>query len=280
MIRKLKDGIDKERAAEVVNEWGTAEEIGNMEEAITGSQPFLVYEQNGLKGLIFSIPDENGEETIFRINLFVDPASRLRGNGSKLYKEMEKEISKSNPDFVSVYINTEIDNPIPFAEKMGFSKWWGSPELIYKGGRFPEADVKFVKYTERFFEEFVKVVQHSFYELHAKNDLKPYLAPEDSVKKYKLNRKENVYLILDGDRIIASVTTGKGEVDNLMVSPEYQGKGYGRKALQFAMNKMLEEGYEEIRICYVEGNEGAEKLYTSMGFQPLHNTQVYRKFLK
>ncbi|WP_420541685.1 GNAT family N-acetyltransferase [Guptibacillus spartinae] len=64
-----------------------------------------------------------------------------------------------------------------------------------------------------------------------------------------------------------------------MVAPSYQGKGYGRKALQFGINKMLDDGYKDIRICFVEGNDNAEKLYTSLGFKPLHYTRVYRKFL-
>lgn len=85
--------------------------------------------------------------------------------------------------------------------------------------------------------------------------------------------------MLKNEQIVASVTTGEGILDNLMVVPSYQGNGYGRKALQFGMNEMLEEGYEEIRICFLEGNESAERLYTSLGFKPLHNTQVYRKFL-
>lgn len=86
--------------------------------------------------------------------------------------------------------------------------------------------------------------------------------------------------MLNGDEIVASVTTGDGEIDNLMVNPAYQGKGYGRKAMQFAMNKMLDAGYEKIHICYMEGNDSAEKLYYSLGFKPLQRTHVYRKILK
>lgn len=78
---------------------------------------------------------------------------------------------------------------------------------------------------------------------------------------------------------MASVTTSDGEIDNLMVSPTYQGKGYGKKALQFGMNRMLSKGYDEIRICYMEGNSNAENLYYSLRFKFLQNTHVYRKFL-
>ncbi|WP_226673441.1 GNAT family N-acetyltransferase [Rossellomorea aquimaris] len=270
---------DKENLVKLIEKMEIKEDVGEWGELIANSQKILLYEQNGIKGFSYYSTYDNDEEKIAQISLFVDSDYRLSGIGTALYKETEKLISESDPDFVSVYMRVESENPIPFAEKMGFTKWWGSPELIYRGGAFPKTDLEFVKYEDKFFDEFLKVVQDSYYDLHEKNDMKPYLAPEHSVEEYKLNNKDKVYLVLDHDEIVASVTTGIGEVDNLMVAPRYQGKGYGRKALQFGMNKMLEEGYNDIRICFVEGNENAEKLYTSLGFKPYHNTQVYRKFL-
>lgn len=270
---------DKGNLIKLINKMKIEEDVGVLEEVLTNSKQILLYDQNGIKGFSYYSTYNNDEENIAEINLFVDSDYRLSGIGTALYKEMEKLISKSKPDFLSVYMKVESGNPMGFAEKMGFKKWWGSPELIYRGGAFPEIDIDFIKYEDKFFDKFLKVVQDSYYELHEKNDIKPYLAPEHIVNEYKLNNKENVYLVLDNEEIVASVTTGKGEVDNLMVAPSYQGKGYGRKALQFSMNKMLEDGYNEIRICFVEGNKNAEKLYTSLGFKPLHNTQVYRKFL-
>ena len=270
---------DKENLIKLIEKMEIKEEVGDWGEFIANSQKILLYEQNGIKGFSYYSTYYNDEEKIAQISLFVDSDYRLSGIGTALYKETEKLISESAPDFVSVYMRVESENPMPFAEKMGYEKWWGSPELIYRGGAFPKTDLEFVKYEDMFFDKFVKVVQDSYYELHEINDLKPYLAPAHSVNEYKLNNKDKVYLVLDHDEIVASVTTGKGEVDNLMVAPGYQGKGYGRKALQFGMNKMLEEGYNDIRICFVEGNKNAEKLYTSLGFKPHHNTQVYRKFL-
>ncbi|EEM18368.1 hypothetical protein bpmyx0001_7230 [Bacillus pseudomycoides DSM 12442] len=259
---------------------GIEEEVGSLDDIVLNSMQFLLYEQNGIEGFSYSsVYTNSAGESIAQISVYVEPDSRLKGIGSTLYKAMEEVISKTKPDFVCTYMRVESENPIGFAKKMGFEKWWGSLESVYKGGTFPKADIELIKYEDRFFDQFVKMVQECYYELHEKNDIKPYLAPEDGVKKYKLNNKNNVYLVLENEQIVASVTTGEGILDNLMVVPSYQRNGYGRKTLQFGMNEMLEEGYEEIRICFLEGNESAERLYTSLGFKPLHNTQVYRKFL-
>ncbi|PDZ74798.1 GNAT family N-acetyltransferase [Bacillus pseudomycoides] len=280
MIRVYRGKEDKVNILNLIKSMGIEEEVGSLDDIVLNSMQFLLYEQNGIEGFSYSSVYANSAgESIAQISVYVEPDSRLKGIGSTLYKAMEEVISKTKPDFVCTYMRVESENPIGFAKKMGFEKWWGSLESVYKGGTFPKADIELIKYEDRFFDQFVKMVQECYYELHEKNDIKPYLAPEDGVKKYKLNNKNNVYLVLENEQIVASVTTGEGILDNLMVVPSYQGNGYGRKALQFGMNEMLEEGYEEIRICFLEGNESAERLYTSLGFKPLHNTQVYRKFL-
>ena len=280
MIRVYRGKEDKVSILNLIKSMGIEEEVGSLDDIVLNSTHFLLYEQNGIEGFSYSsVYTNSAGESIAQISIYVEPDSRLKGIGSTLYKAMEEVISKTKPDFVCTYMRVESENPIGFAKKMGFEKWWGSLESVYKGGTFPKADIELIKYEDRFFDQFVKMVQECYYELHEKNDIKPYLAPEDGVKKYKLNNKNNVYLVLENEQIVASVTTGEGILDNLMVVPSYQGNGYGRKALQFGMNEMLEEGYEEIRICFLEGNESAERLYTSLGFKPLHNTQVYRKFL-
>jgi ribosomal protein S18 acetylase RimI-like enzyme len=278
MIRFYREE-DKRDLLKLINKMRIEEEVGDLKEVVTNSNHILLYDQNGIKGFSYCSTYHNDGEEIAQLSLFVDPDYRLEGIGTALNKEMEKLISESNPDFLCVYMRVESENPIAFAEKMGFEKWWGSPEWVYNGGTFPESHLEFVKYEDKHFEKFLKVLQDSYYELHVKNDLKPYVAPEDSVREYKLNHKDKVYLFFDHEELVASVTTGKGEIDNVMVAPNFQGQGYGRKALEFGMNKLFEEGYKDIRICFIEGNKSAENLYTSLGFKPLHHTQVYRKFL-
>jgi diamine N-acetyltransferase len=56
-------------------------------------------------------------------------------------------------------------------------------------------------------------------------------------------------------------------IQRLMVDEKFQGKGYGR----FAMEKMIEifrsdERIQEVGISYEPHNEGARKLYASVGF--------------
>lgn len=58
------------------------------------------------------------------------------------------------------------------------------------------------------------------------------------------------------------------EIWRLMIDHRYQGKGYGRAAVQKALEFLRESGlFERVQINYVEENQGAKHLYRSMGFQ-------------
>ncbi|EJQ41872.1 hypothetical protein IEE_04362 [Bacillus cereus BAG5X1-1] len=279
MIRAYSEKEDWIGTLNLIKSMGIEEEIGSLDDIVSNSTHFLLCNRNGIEGFAYaSFYTNSAEESIAQISVYVEPGSRLKGIGSALYKEIEECISEMKPNFVCTYMKVGSENCIGFAKKMGFERWWGSLELIYKGGSFPKTDMTFIKYEDRFFNQFVKMVQECYYELHEMNDMKPYLASEDSIKKYKLNNESNVYVTLENEQLVAAITLGEGTIENLMVARSHQGNGYGRKALQFGMNKLLEDGYEDIRICYIEGNESAERLYNSVGFKPLHNTQVYRKF--
>lgn len=58
------------------------------------------------------------------------------------------------------------------------------------------------------------------------------------------------------------------EVWRLMIDHRFQGKGYGRAAVQKALEFLRESGlFDKVQINYVEENQGAKHLYRSMGFQ-------------
>jgi diamine N-acetyltransferase len=63
--------------------------------------------------------------------------------------------------------------------------------------------------------------------------------------------------------------TGAWWVIRLMIALEYQGRGYGRAAMETMIDLMAERtGCEEIVTSFVPGNTIAAALYASLGFQP------------
>jgi diamine N-acetyltransferase len=81
--------------------------------------------------------------------------------------------------------------------------------------------------------------------------------------------------VYDGDIIVGFVMYRPEDygisklwfIDRLMVGAQYQGKGYGRAAMEALIARLKAvPGYNAILISFVPGNEAAEKLYSSLGF--------------
>ena len=53
----------------------------------------------------------------------------------------------------------------------------------------------------------------------------------------------------------------------MFIDERFQGKGYGRVATRLVLDNMKKDGkYNKVILCYIEGNDAAQKLYESFGF--------------
>ena len=81
--------------------------------------------------------------------------------------------------------------------------------------------------------------------------------------------------VCDGDTIVGFVMYHPEDyglskiwfIERLMVGAQYQGKGYGRAAMEALIARLKGiPGYAAILISFVPDNVAAEKLYSSLGF--------------
>lgn len=82
------------------------------------------------------------------------------------------------------------------------------------------------------------------------------------------------YAILDDDTVVGFLMLDWSEDDRtvgiwrMMIGPDYQGKGYGRAAMEEAIRIIRETGkFDLIYLSYVQENTAAQKLYYSCGFR-------------
>lgn len=53
----------------------------------------------------------------------------------------------------------------------------------------------------------------------------------------------------------------------LFIDKNYQGRGYGKAAVQLVLDEMKRDGkYQKVSMCYVEGNDASRKLFEQFGF--------------
>ena len=63
------------------------------------------------------------------------------------------------------------------------------------------------------------------------------------------------------------------EIWRFMIDYRYQGKGYGRRAMELALEKIRRAGvFDRVQLYYMPGNEKARALYRNLGFGETGNT--------
>jgi GNAT superfamily N-acetyltransferase len=215
------------------------------------------------------------------IYTYVVPNSRNKGIGTLLYHEIMKNVDDINLKFISTRIKLDKDDATSFYTKLGYEKWYVELVLYYHGSEQPKSSLNFVQYEDKYFEQYAEGIRTSFYELRKSNDFQPYLCCELNEEKRKefLDNKENLFLLLNNEKLIASVIVyNNGSIGDIFVLPSYQGKGYGKKSMQFAINKAIEYGGNCISLSAIEWNTRAVNLYQSLGFDIEQTTHYYRLF--
>jgi ribosomal protein S18 acetylase RimI-like enzyme len=65
-----------------------------------------------------------------------------------------------------------------------------------------------------------------------------------------------------------SLDSAVGEVVAVYVDPPRWGAGTGRVLLDAALHRLVERGFDEVRLWVLEANEGARRFYARTGFAP------------
>ena len=87
------------------------------------------------------------------------------------------------------------------------------------------------------------------------------------------NCRSRAFLICEDETPVGMVLYHDAEsldayiFSELFIDERFQGKGYGRVATRLVLDNMKKDGkYNKVILCYIEGNEAAQKLYTQFGF--------------
>jgi diamine N-acetyltransferase len=95
-----------------------------------------------------------------------------------------------------------------------------------------------------------------------------------SIAQLKIYPSANAFAVYAEDEMVGFVMYGYDEDDGhfylgrLMIDEKYQGKGYGKAATLEVIERMKQfPECSELFLSFVPENTGAEKLYSSVGFE-------------
>lgn len=238
----------------------------------------MVFDDGGIKGCAAwtLVTPVDGIPTA-QVWAYTDPRFRGRGIGGALWEATHPVIqSFGAARIMTDYRLDEGDSRGFFASK-GFEKWFVLHDLVYEGPGFPEPEIDAVNYDDRFFADYLNLINESFAPLRQENDIEPYVifGPEAFTSEEERDclrrQREALFVFLENNRFVGiglleDSEEGDGNaVDVVAVRPEFRGRGYGRMITQFCINRLRDRGIRTPYIGVLDTNTVARRLYESMG---------------
>ena len=242
-------------------------------ETLKAASKILVYEEQGAI-LGFVHLDINGEKCYMEMGIACD--EQVIAIGLKLWDEVKKVIAENDIHSITTFHVKENQYWLQLFDQIGLEYWYSVYRFCYRGPKFVEPILNVVQYEDRYFEDKIRLESEAFSVLREENDIKPYnwylgASKEalDHNRKRTLSNKAYTYLFFEADEMVGASMVKNAELDLLFVNVKFQGKGYGKKLLEFTVNKGLEQNAEGVSLNALASNEMALKLYTNAGFKIL-----------
>lgn len=255
------------------------EEIENLKSA----SKILVYDDNRIQGFIRLAM--SGQDCYAEMG--VESNELIKPVGLKLWEAAKKLFVEKSINFVEIFHVKDNLEWQHLYNEIGFEYWYSVYRFTYDGNKFNEPNICAVKYEDKYYEDKIRLESEAFSVLRRENDIKPYNwylnasreELEDNRKRI-LKDKEYIYLFFEENEMVGASMVKNAEIDLLFVNIKFQGKGYGKKILEFTMNRGLEQNATAVNLNALAKNEKALKLYKNVGFRIVQAQDARRLITK
>lgn len=252
-------------------------------ETLKSASKILVYDDNGVQGFIHLL--KSGSYCY--VDMGVISNELIKSIGLKLWEEAQKYFKENSITFIEVF--HVKDNLVwkEFFNEINFEYWYSVYRLSFEGEKFFEPNISVSKYEDKYYEDKISLESEAFSVLRKEHDIKPYnwylnASKEalESNRKFTLNNKDYIYLFFEDNDIVGASMVKDAEIELLFTSIKYQGKGYGRKILEYTVNRGLEQNSTCVNLNVLANNEKALKLYRNEGFNLVQAQDCRRLIIK
>ena len=126
-----------------------------------------------------------------------------------------------------------------------------------------------VPYTSEYQKEYKHMYNACYHEMREALHIKPYDFIQDD--SFFDNGMDSVYLLIKDGILMGSVALKENEIDDLIVAPEYHGRGLGREIFLWALEHI---SLEPIILHVADWNQRAIRLYKSCGFEITNTFEI------
>ena len=135
-------------------------------------------------------------------------------------------------------------------------------EMTYLHPVAEKTDIELCPYVSKHQEQYKDMYNACYRDMREALEIEPFDFIQDN--SFFEEGMENVFLLTREGEIIGSVALKGQEIDDLIVNPKYQGQGYGKQLLLWALENINEK---KVVLHVAAWNERAVSLYKKYGFE-------------
>jgi len=239
-------------------------------ETLKTASNILVYYDKGIQGFIHLMISGN----YCCIEMGAVNNELIKTIGLKLWEEAKKIFKEKSINTIKTFYVKDNLNWKQLFDEIGFVYRSSVYRFTYEGPKLSEPNLSVVKYEDKYYDDKMGLESEAFSVLRKENDIEPYnwylSASKEALennRKYTLENKEYIYLFFENNEMIGASMVKNSELDLLFVNIKHQGKGYGKKIIEFTVNRGLEQNAGGVNLNALASNEKALKLYKNTGFK-------------
>lgn len=208
-----------------------------------------------------------GEPSFLYVYIF--PLYRGKGFGTAATRQLEEMLGKT------IQTCCRFDDALAFRflARMCYTQEFTSSYMLYNGPACALTEVPIRPFTATDFETAHRLTAEAFHAMRLASGQFPNSVIEEpdaeTVKGWNETAHRRFVYESDG-KVIALLELGDGIIETVAVAPAFQKWGIGTHLIRYAVNRLLEEGHQEIGL-YCVTNNPARYLYEKLGF-----TEQYR----
>ena len=135
-------------------------------------------------------------------------------------------------------------------------------EMTYTKPISEKTTVSLKPFSDEYRERYKKLYNECYHEMREALGIRPYDFIQDD--SFFDQGMDQVYLLIEEGKLIGSVALKGNEIDDLLVDPACQGRGYGKQILLWALEN-IRSGTVILHVA--EWNQRALRLYEKTGFE-------------
>lgn len=141
--------------------------------------------------------------------------------------------------------------------------------MAHQGGAFADPDLDIRQYTDEHFADYMLIRSQAFAKLSRLYDWSQEQQVDEGRRKQMAAEAADIFLLFEQDEPVGLCRLHNQFMDTVAVLPKYQGRGYGKALVQFAITRLRERGAKHPRLCVATLNKPAFRLYGRLGFELL-----------